>query len=83
MVELGREFEDQESDGFDLELDRVSEQELRASLRPRPAPEGFVDRVLARVEELPWREPTRSLLNQFQTRLCAVLLRRYCCWLSA
>lgn len=61
MVELGREFEDQESDGFDLELDGVLEQELRASLRPRSAPEGFMDRVLARVEESPRREPTRWL----------------------
>lgn len=58
MVELGRESGDQESDGFDLELDGTLEQELRASLRPHPAPADFLDRVLARVAESPRREPT-------------------------
>lgn len=61
MVELGREFEDQESDGLDLELNGILEQELRASLRPHPAPEGFVDRVLARVEESPRHGLLRSI----------------------
>jgi hypothetical protein len=60
MVKLGQQFWDQESDGFDLELEGTFEQELRAGLRPRSAPAGFVDRVLARVEQSPRHEPTRS-----------------------
>ena len=67
MVELGREFGDQESDGFDLELEGTFEQELRSGLRPHPAPEGFVDRVLARVEESPRHKPTRWLLRSISS----------------
>jgi hypothetical protein len=33
------------------------EEKLRARLRPRPAPAGFADRVLARVDALPHHEP--------------------------
>jgi hypothetical protein len=57
MVEFGRESQDLENDGFDPELESTFEQELRASLQPRPAPEGFADRVLARVDALPRHEP--------------------------
>jgi hypothetical protein len=63
MVELGRKFGDQENDELDLELEGTFEQELRSGLRPHPTPEGFVDRVLARVEESPRRKPTRWLLR--------------------
>jgi hypothetical protein len=58
-VELGRESGDRESDGFDLELEGTFEQELRAGLRPRSAPAGFADRVLARVEDSPRRDTPR------------------------
>jgi hypothetical protein len=57
MVEFGRESQDSENDGFDPELESAFEQELRASLQLRPAPQGFADRVLARVDELPRHEP--------------------------
>jgi hypothetical protein len=57
MVEFGREPQDSENDGFDPELEAMFEQELRASLHARPAPDGFADRVLARVDALPHRQP--------------------------
>jgi hypothetical protein len=57
MVKFGREPQDSENDGFDPELESAFEQELRASLQPRPAPEGFADRVLTRVDALPHHEP--------------------------
>ncbi|MFZ0517281.1 MAG: hypothetical protein WBF45_18015 [Acidobacteriaceae bacterium] len=57
MVEFGREPHDPQSDGFDPELDAAFEQELRKSLQAVPAPDGFADRVLARVETLPHHEP--------------------------
>lgn len=57
MVEFGREPQDSENDGFDPELEATFEQELRASLQARPAPDGFVDRVVARVDALPRHEP--------------------------
>ena len=57
MVEFGREFHDAESDGFDPELEPGFERELRAALQPRPAPEGFVGRVLAKVDALPGHGP--------------------------
>lgn len=57
MVEFGRESQDPEDDGFDPELEPGFEQELRAALQPRPAPEGFADRVLARMDALPRHEP--------------------------
>ena len=57
MVEFGRESQDSEGDGFDSDLGKRFEQELRASLQPRPAPAGFADRVLASVDALPRHEP--------------------------
>ena len=57
MVEFGREPQDSENDGFDRELEAAFEQELRASLQAVPAPDGFADRVLARVEDPPHHEP--------------------------
>jgi len=57
MVEFGREPHDSDADGFDPELEAMFEQELRASLQARPAPDGFADRVLARVDALPHHEP--------------------------
>jgi hypothetical protein len=57
MVEFGREPHDSENDGFDPELEAMFEQELRTSLQARPAPEGFVDRVLTRMDALPHHEP--------------------------
>ncbi len=58
MVEFGREPQDSNDDGFDPELEATFEQELRAHLQARPAPEGFADRVLAQVDALPHRKPT-------------------------
>jgi hypothetical protein len=67
MVEFGSEPHDSGNDGFDLELEAAFEQELRASLQVRPAPDGFADRVLARVEALPHHEaspwPVRTIRN--------------------
>ncbi|MGC1872184.1 MAG: hypothetical protein WA700_14610 [Acidobacteriaceae bacterium] len=57
MVELDREPHDSDDDGFDPELEARFEQELRASLQVRPAPAGFADRVLARVDALPHQHP--------------------------
>lgn len=57
MVEIGREPQDPGNDGFDPELEAMFEQELRASLQARPAPDGFADRVLARLDALPHRQP--------------------------
>src|SRR5665213_83959 len=68
MVEFGRESHDPENDGFDPELESEFEQELRIELQPRPSPEGFADRVLARVDALhrhhptPW--PKRAIRSQ-------------------
>ena len=59
MVEFGREPHDSETEGFDPESEAMFQQELRAHLQARPAPEGFADRVLAKVDALPHREPTR------------------------
>jgi len=50
MVEFGNESQPSRDDGF--------EHELRDGLRPRSAPAGFADRVLAHVDALPPREPT-------------------------
>ncbi len=50
MVEFGRKPHHSGDDEF--------EQELRSGLQPRPAPAGFADRVLARVDAIPHREPT-------------------------
>ncbi len=58
MVEFGREPQDSENEGFDPELEAMFEQDLRGSLQARPAPEGFADRVLARVDALPHHDPT-------------------------
>jgi hypothetical protein len=58
MVEFGREPQDPGNDGFDPELESEFERELRFELQPRPAPEGFADRVLARVDALPRHHPT-------------------------
>jgi hypothetical protein len=57
MVEFGREPHNSNDDGFDPELEATFEQELRARLQTRPAPDGFADRVLARVDALPHRQP--------------------------
>lgn len=57
MVDFGREPHDSETEGFDPELEAMFEQELRARLHRRPAPDGFADRVLARVDALPQHEP--------------------------
>ncbi len=57
MVEFGRQPHDSEAEGFDPELEATFEQELRARLHTRPAPDGFADRVLARVDALPQHEP--------------------------
>jgi hypothetical protein len=57
MVEFVRKPNDSENDGFNPELEAMFEQELRASLQACPAPEGFADRVLARVDALPHDEP--------------------------
>lgn len=48
MVEFGQKPYDSRDDEF--------EQALRAGLQPRPAPAGFADRVLARVDALPQHE---------------------------
>jgi hypothetical protein len=58
MVEFGREPRDSDADAFDAEPEAIFEQELRASLQARSAPDGFADRVLARVDALPQHEPT-------------------------
>lgn len=60
MVEFGRTSGSPENEGFDLEFEDVFEQELGSGLRPRYAPEGFADRVLARVEKQSPREPKPS-----------------------
>jgi hypothetical protein len=57
MVEFGRESHDLDNDEFDPELEAMFEQELRATLQAVPAPDGFADRVLARVDALPQHEP--------------------------
>lgn len=57
MVEFGREPHDAGKDEVDPELEAMFAQELRTGLQARPAPEGFADRVLARVEALPHQEP--------------------------
>ncbi|HTU49440.1 MAG TPA: hypothetical protein VMF56_02540 [Acidobacteriaceae bacterium] len=57
MVEFGEKMQDSEKDGFDPELEAMFEQELRATLQAGPAPDGFADRVLARVDALPRHEP--------------------------
>jgi hypothetical protein len=57
MVEFGREPQDSNDDGFDPELEAMFEQDLRSTLQARPAPDGFADRVLARVDALPLHEP--------------------------
>ena len=49
MVDFGTKPHDSSDDEF--------EQELRAGLQPRPAPAGFADRVLARVDAVPHHEP--------------------------
>ncbi len=67
MVEFRKEPHDSDDDGFELELDAMFEQELRATLQARPAPAGFADRVLARADALrhpelvPW--PVRTVRN--------------------
>lgn len=67
MVEFGREPHNSDDDGFEPELGATFEQELRARLQIRPAPDGFADRVLARVDALsrheskPW--PVRTIRN--------------------
>lgn len=79
MVEFGRESHDPENDGFDTEMDAVLEQKLRATLQSRPAPNGFADRVLARVDALsshkpqPW--PVRTIRNPIvRAAIAATLL---------
>jgi len=57
MVEFGREPDDSDADGLDPELEGMFERELRVILQAKPAPDGFGDRVLARVDALPQREP--------------------------
>ena len=58
MVEFGRERNDPDDDGLGPELEAMFEQELRAHLQARPAPDSFADRVLAQVDALPHRKPT-------------------------
>jgi hypothetical protein len=78
MVESGGKFGNPRSDEVDSEFETGLEQELRAGLRPRSAPEGFADRVLARVEKLSKREPRPSpmrwLRNPAVTGAIAALL---------
>jgi hypothetical protein len=49
MVNFGKNPHASRDDGF--------EEELRAGLQPRPAPAGFADRVLARVDAMPHHAP--------------------------
>ena len=63
MVEFGKEPHELETDGFDPELGAMFEHELRASLQARPAPDGFADRVLARVAALPHHDPAPWLVR--------------------
>lgn len=78
MVEFGRESQNPEDDGFDPELEQSFEQELRAALQPRSAPEGFADRVLARLDALPRHEPApwpiRTIRNRVVRGAIAALL---------
>lgn len=78
MVEFGRDSRDFENDGLDPELEQRFEQELRAGLQHRPVPEGFADRVLARVDALPRHEPTpwpvRAIRNPVVRGAIAALL---------
>ncbi|MHB1935306.1 MAG: hypothetical protein ACYCOR_01825 [Acidobacteriaceae bacterium] len=78
MVEFRREPQDSEIDGFDPELEPRFERELRAGLQSRPAPEGFADRVLARVDALPQHEPApwpvRAIRNPLARGAIAALL---------
>ncbi len=78
MVEFGREPHDPEKDGFDPDLEAIFEQELRASLQARPAPDGFADRVLARVDALPQHElaswPVRTIRNPIVRGVIAATL---------
>ncbi len=79
MVEFGRERNDPDDDGLGPELEAMFEQELRAHLQARPAPEGFADRVLEKVDALPHRKPTpwplRTIRNPIvQGAIAATLL---------
>ena len=49
MVEF--EHRPERDDELDQHMDRAMDRELRAALLPLPAPSGFADRVLARVQE--------------------------------
>jgi len=63
----------------DDELDQDMDRELRAGLRPLPAPDGFADRVLARVQEadgprsIAFRKGT-GFAGQWRWAAAAVLL---------
>lgn len=74
MVEFGREPRDSDADAFDPELEAIFEQELRAGLQARSAPEGFADRVLARVDALPHYEPTPWPLRAIRSPLVRGLI---------
>jgi hypothetical protein len=68
MVEFGREPHNSNDDGFDPELEAIFQQDLRATLQAVPAPEGFADRVMSRVdaalpEEEPSPWPVRTIRN--------------------
>lgn len=76
MVEFGRASGGPENEDFDLEFEGTFEQELRACLQPRSAPEGFADRVLARVEKATERAPVLRAIQKPMVRgaIAAVLL---------
>jgi hypothetical protein len=78
MDEFDQGPRDLEADAFDPELEAMFEQELRAGLQARSAPEGFADRVLARVDALPRHEPTplpvRAIRNPLVRGLIAATL---------
>ncbi|MGO8720656.1 MAG: hypothetical protein ACLQMO_15795 [Acidobacteriaceae bacterium] len=76
MVEFGRTSGSPENEDFDLEFEGAFEQELRAGLRPRSAPEGFADRVLARIEKVPERTPVLRAIQKPMVRgaIAAALL---------
>ena len=77
MVDFDRQCDDPDRAGFDPELVRF-ERDMRAGLQPCPAPEGFADRVLSRVDKLPRHgprlRPIRSVRNPIVRGAIAAIL---------
>ena len=78
MVESGNTPHDSNNDDFDRNLDAMLEQELRIGFQAIPAPDGFADRVLARIDAVPNRKsepwPVRTIRNPLVRGAIAAML---------